>query len=90
MNPLVSSGRTLTAISVNVTNIRSLSTTVAGATHKKITRLLDLKSEVNIIIDSRTSLNGVNNFFNSHNLKWRLSHFKNKCSYTPAKGVVMI
>ena len=36
MNPFVSSGRTQTAISINVTNIQSLSTTVAGASHKKI------------------------------------------------------
>ena len=90
MNPFVSTNRTLTAISVNVINMRSLSTTVAGATYKKITRLLDMKSEVNIIIDSRTSLNGVNNLFNSQSLKWHLSHFKHKGSYTPAKGIVMI
>ena len=29
-------------------------------------------------------------FFNSHNLKWRLSHFKHKGSYTPVKGIVMV
>ena len=73
MNPFVCSNRTLTAISVNITNIRSLSTTVAGATHKKITRLLDMKSEVNIIIDSRTSLDGVNKLFNCQSLKWCLN-----------------
>ena len=52
MNPFSRANNTLTAISVSVTNIRSLSTTVAGATYKKITRMLDLKSEVNVLIDT--------------------------------------
>ena len=42
------------------------------------------------MIDSQTGLTGVNSLFNSQNLKWRLSHFKHKGSYTPAKGIVMI
>ena len=90
MNPFMNSGKTQTAISVNVINILSLSTTVPGATNKKITRILDLKCDVNIIIDSRTSQPGVNNLFNSHNLKWRLSNFRHKGSYTLLKGIVMV
>ena len=90
MNPFTNSGRTQTAVSVNVTNIRSLSTTVAGASFKKLTRILDLKCEVNIIIDTRTSLQGVNKLFNSHNLKWRLGNFRHKGSYSLVKGIVMV
>ena len=90
MNPFTNSGRSQTAVSVNVINIRSLSTTVAGASFKKLTRILDLKCEVNIIIDSRTSLQGVNSLFNSHNLKWRLGNFRHKGSYPHVKGIVMV
>ena len=90
MNTFMNSGKTQTAISVNVINIQSLSTTVTGATYKKITRILDLKCEVNIIIDSRTSQPGVNSLFNSHNLKWRLGNFRHKGSYTLVKGIVMV
>ena len=70
MNPFSRAKKTLTAIFVSFTNIRSLSTTVAGATYKKITRLLHLKSEVNVLIDTRTNLDGVNKLFNSNKLKW--------------------
>ena len=63
---------------------------MAGATFKKFTRILDLKCEVNIIIDSRTSLQGVNSLFNSQNLKWRLGNFRHKGSYTLVKGIVMV
>ena len=90
MNPFTYSGKTQTAVSVNVINIRSLSTTVAGASFKKLTRILDLKCEINIIIDSRTSLQGVNGLFNSHNLKWRLGNFRHKGSYSNVKGIVMV
>ena len=88
MNPFTRANNSLTAISVNFTNIRSLSTTVAGATHKKITRVLDLKCEVNVLIDTRNNLDGVNKLFNSIKLKWRLGHFKHQGSYTPNKGIV--
>ena len=90
MNPFSRAKNTLTAISVNFTNVRSLSTTVAGATHKKITRVLDLKCEVNVLIDTRTNLEGVNKVFNSSKLKWRLGHFKHQGSYTQNKGIVII
>ena len=90
MNPFSCAKNTLTAISVNFTNIRSLSTTVTGATHKKITRVLDLKCEVNVLIDTRTNLEGVNKLFNSSKLKWRLGHFKHQGSYTQNKGIVII
>ena len=90
MNPFLSANSTLTAITVNITNIRSLSTTVAGATYKKLTGILDLKNEVNILIDTRTNLDGVNKVFNGNKLKWRLGHFRHQGSYTPAKGIVMI
>ena len=60
MNPFSQAKNTLTAITVSFTNIRSLSTTVAGVTYNKITRVFDLKSEVNVLIDTRTNLEGVN------------------------------
>ena len=63
---------------------------MAGATHKKITSGLDLKCEVNVLIDTRTNLDGVNKLFNSNKLEWRLGHFKHQGSYTPNKGIVLI
>ena len=84
MNPFTRANNSLTAISVNFTNIRSLSTTVAGATYKKFTRVLDLKCEVNVLLDTRTNLDGVNKLFNSNKLKWHQG------SYTPNKGIVLI
>ena len=63
---------------------------MAGATDRKVTRVLDLKCEVNVLIDTRTNLDGVNKLFNSNKLKWRLGHFKHQGSYTPNKGIVLI
>ena len=63
---------------------------MAGATYKKITRVLDLKSEVNVLIDTRTNLEGVKKLFNCNKLKWRLGHFRHQGTYTPAKGMVLI
>ena len=86
----MSISNSLTAITVNNTNIRSLNNTVEGATYKNLTRILDLKSEVNILIDTRTNLDGVNKIFNCNKLKWRLGHFRHQGTYTPAKVIVMI
>ena len=69
MNPFSLAKGTITSIDVNITNIRSLSTTVAGATHKKITRLLELKCAINVLIDTRTNIEGVNNIFQNNKLK---------------------
>ena len=44
MNPF-SKRKTITSINCSVTNIQSLSTTVTGATRKKLTQILDLKAK---------------------------------------------
>ena len=76
MNPFTRSKQTITSVNINFTNIRSLSTTVSGATNRKITRLLELKCAVNIIIDTKTTIEDVNKLFQSNKLKWKLGHFK--------------
>ena len=50
-------------------------------------RLLELKCAVNILIDTRTTIEDVNELFQSNKIKWKLGH---QGSYTPAKGIVII
>ena len=69
MNPFTRSKQTITFVNINFTNIRSLSTTVSSATNKNITRLLELKCAVNILIDTRTTSEDVNKLFLSNKLK---------------------
>ena len=69
MNPFMLAKKTIFSICVNFTNIRSLSTTVAGATNKKISHLLELRCEVNIVIDTRANLDDVNKLFDNNKLK---------------------
>ena len=69
MNPFRLRNKTITSLDINVTNIWSLSTTVTGATRKKITRILDLKCAINILIDTRTSIEDVEKIFLNHKLK---------------------
>ena len=80
----------LTAINVNFTNIRSLSTNVAGPTYKKNARILELMCVINIVIDTRTNLEGVNKLFNCNKLKWGLGQFQHQRTYAPAKGILLI
>ena len=63
MNPFKRTNKTITAIVINVTNIRSLTKTVPGATNQKSSRILDLKCDINILIDTRTALEEVNIIF---------------------------
>ena len=80
MNPF-SRKCTITSPHCSVTNIRSLATLVAGATRAKITRIVDLNCDLNILIDTRTSVEDVEKIFLNHKLKWKLSQFKHIKTY---------
>ena len=90
MNPFRRKSKTINSVDINVTNIWILSTTVTGATRKKITRILDLNCAVNILIDKSTSLKEVDNIFLNGKLNWKLGHFKHIGTYTKNKGIIVI
>ena len=82
--------KTITSLDINVTHIWSLSTIVTGATRKKLTRIIDLKCAVNILINTCTSIEDVDKIFQSHKLKWKLGLFKHIGTYTENKGFIVI
>ena len=88
MNPFSKKG-TLSSLKCSCTNIRSLSTTVPGATRSKITRILDLNCDLNILIDTRTSIEDVEKIFLNHKMKWKLAQFKHIGTYTKQKGIII-
>ena len=90
MNPFKITNRSITAIGINVTNIRSLSTTVPGATNRKITRFLDLKCAINILIDTRMAPEEVDKIFLVPKLKWKLSNYNHLGTYSKHKGIIII
>ena len=90
MNPFKRMNKTITAIDINVTNIRSLSITVPGATNKKITRILDLKCAINIVIDPRIALEEANRIYLVPKVKLKLSNYKHVGTYTKKKGIIII
>ena len=73
-----------------ITNIRSLATSVAGATSAKITRIIDLNCDLNILIDTRTSIEDVEKIFLNHKLKWKSCNYKHIGTYTKNKGIIVI
>ena len=89
MNPFKRMNKTITAIDINVTNIRSLSTTVPGATNEKISRILDQKFTINILIGTRTALEEVNRIFLGPKLKWKSSNYKHLGTYSKNKEIVI-
>ena len=89
MNPFKRMNKTITAININVTNIRSLNTTIPGGTNRKISRILDLKCAINIRIDTRTALEEVNIIFLGPKLKWKLRNYKHLGAYSKNKGTVI-
>ena len=90
MNLFRQRNKTITSFEINVTNIWSLSTIVMGATWKKLTRILDLKCAINILIDNCTLTEDVEKIFLSHKLKLKLGHFKHIGTYTKTKEIIVI
>ena len=67
MNPFSRRNKTITSLDINVTNIWSQTTTVTAATRKKLTRIIDLKCAINILIDTRTLIEDVEKIFTTTN-----------------------
>ena len=75
MNPFLSN-KSPTGISVTCTNLRGLGVIVDDLTDKKINRILTLKADVHILIDSQCSEDKFNNFLNKSKYKYMMSNFK--------------
>ena len=89
MNPFLPN-KSLSGISITCTNLRGLGFTVKNLADKKISRILTLKVDVHIIIDSRCSEDKFYNFLNTSQHKYMLSNFKHLGSYTNNRGVIVL
>ena len=89
MNPF-STNKSLSGISITCTNIRGLGVSVKELADKKINRILNLKADVHILIDTRCSEAQFNHFMNTSKFKYMLSNFTHFGSYTKSKGIIVL
>ena len=89
MNPF-SSNKSLTGISITCNNIRGLGVSVKELADKKINRILNLKADVHILIDTRCSEAQFNNFLNMSKFKYMLSNFSHFGTYNKSKGIIVL
>ena len=89
MNPF-SSNKSPTGISITCTNIRGLGVSVKELADKKINRILNLKADVHILIDTRCSEAQFNHFLNTSKFKYMLSSFSHFGTYTKSKGIIVL
>ena len=66
-----------------------MASSVASATRAKMTRIVNLGCDLNIIIDTHTSVEDVEKIFLNHKLKWKLSQFKHIRTYAKNKGIIV-
>ena len=55
-----------------------------------MSRILELKFAVIILMDTRTVLEDVNKIFQNRKLKWKLNNLRHQGTYTPTKGIIVI
>ena len=85
MNPF-SSNKSPSGISITCTNIRGL-----GVSVKELAkRILNLKADVHIMIDTRCSEAQFNHFLNTSKFKYMLSSFSHFGTYTKLKGIIVL
>ena len=89
MNPF-STNKSLSGISITCTNIRGLGVSVKELADKKINRILNLKADIHILIDTRCSEAQFNHFMNTSKFKYMLSNFTHFGSYTKSKGIIVL
>ena len=89
MNPF-STNKSLSGISITCTNIRGLGVSVKELADKKINRILNLKADVHILIDTRCSEAQFNQFLNTSKFKYMLSNFTHFGTYTKSKGIIVL
>ena len=89
MNPFKHS-ETLSSLTISSTNIRSLGITTKGIPRKKISAILDLKSDLNILIDCKTSRDEFNKILNENSLKYKLGRYRHMGTNTANKGIIIM
>ena len=89
MNPF-STIKSISGISITCTNIRGLGVSVKELADKKINRILNLKADVHILIDTRCSEAQFNQFLNTSKFKYMLSDFMHFGTYTKSKGIIVL
>ena len=71
-------------------NVRGLGVSVKELADKKINRILNLKADVHILIDTRCSEAQFNHFLNMSKFKYMLSSFSHFGTYTKTKGIIVL
>ena len=89
MNPF-STFKSLSGISITCTNLRGLGVSVKELADKKINRVLNLKAEVHVLIDTRCSEAQFSHFLNISKFKYLLSSFSHFDTYTKSKGIIVL
>ena len=89
MNPF-SSNKSLSGISITCNNIQGLGVSIKELADKKINRILNLKADIHILIDTRCSEAQFNHFMNTSKFKYLLSNFSHFGSYTQTKGIIVL
>ena len=84
MNPF-SLNKSQSGISITCTNIRGLGISIKELADKKINRILNLKADIHILIDTRCSEAQFNHFMNTSKFKYLLSNFTHFGSNTKKK-----
>ena len=88
MNPFRKSN-SISEISVCCTNIRSLGISKKQLTHKKLNSIMDLKNNINILIDSKVTDTEANDICN-RDFKYLLKDFKHIGTLTKVKGILIL
>ena len=89
MNPF-SLKKSQSGISITCTNVRGLGCSIKELADKKINRILNLKADIHILIDTRCSEAQFNHFMNTSKFKYLLSNFQHFGSYTKTKGIIVL
>ena len=79
----------ISEISVSCTNIRSLGISKKQLTHKKLNSIMDLKNNINILIDSKVTETEANDICN-RDFKYLLKDFKHIGTLTKIKGILIL
>ena len=71
-------------------NIRGLGVSVKDLPDRKISRILNLKAEVHVLIDTRCTESQFLHFLNISKFKYLLSSYKFFGTYTKSKGIIVM
>ncbi len=88
MNPF-NKTNSLSELAICCTNIRSLGLSTKNLTHKKLTRILDLKNTINILVDSKITDAEADQVCNN-DFKYLLQDYKHVGALTKIKGILVL